>query len=171
MGESQQSVGQIDCPSAEEAELLQRWNSLSSGFRELTDRLLADAQGEVGLPPSSLEVLCFLIASPEQAAPMRLLSQTLGFSTAGTTGVVDRLADAGFVERRPSSLDRRVTYAALTPLGRETAVATAKVFADAVRRRVVEPLGDEGFASFATAFVKLGLVDDPCAGPASPGTC
>ncbi|MEU1195141.1 MarR family winged helix-turn-helix transcriptional regulator [Streptomyces sp. NPDC005813] len=169
MGESQQSKeragcpGAADqCPSAEETDLLQRWNGLATGFRELTDELIAEAQREVGLPPSSLEVLCFLVASPDRAAPMRLLSQTLGFSTAGTTGVVDRLADAGLVERRPSRSDRRVTYAVLTPLGRETATTAAKVFADAVRRRVVEPLGEEGFASFARAFVTLGIVDAPC---------
>jgi DNA-binding MarR family transcriptional regulator len=175
MGESQQPVGRVECPGAatcpseEEAALLQRWNGLAIGFRELTDSLLAEAQREVGLPPSSLEVLCFLVASPEQAAPMRLLSQTLGFSTAGTTGVVDRLADAGLVERRPSRSDRRVTYAALTPLGRETATAAAKVFADAVRRRVVEPLGEEGFASFAAAIATLGLVDESCDGTEASG--
>lgn len=192
MGESQQVAGRVEwpasaecpsaaaagcssaeeagCPSAEEAELLQRWNSLATGFRELTDQLLGDAQREVGLPPSSLEVLCFLATTPEQAAPMRLVAQTLGFSTAGTTGVVDRLAEAGLVERRPSSSDRRVTYAALTPQGRETATATARVFADSLRRRVVEPLGEEGFASFAGAFVTLGLAGgDACAGGAVEG--
>ncbi|WP_369264284.1 MarR family winged helix-turn-helix transcriptional regulator [Streptomyces sp. R35] len=174
MGESPQSVERVECPgaadeacpSAELTELLQRWNALASGFRELTDELLAEAQREVGLPPSSLEVLCYLVTAPGQAAPMRLLAQTLGFSTAGTTGVVDRLADAGFVERRPSSSDRRVTYAALTPLGRETATTAAKVFAEAVRRRVVEPLGEEGFMSFTRAFVTLGIVDESCAGAA-----
>lgn len=77
---------------------------------------------------------------------------------------------AGLVERRPSSSDRRVTFAALTPLGRKTATAAAKVFADAVRRRVVEPLGEEGFASFAAAFVTLGLVDEPCAEDTESGT-
>lgn len=188
MGESQQTAGRVEwaaaaecpsaaataapdgCPSTEEAELLQRWNSLATGFRELTDQLLGDAQREVGLPPSLLEVLCFLATTPEQAAPMRLLAQTLGFSTAGTTGVVDRLAEAGLVERRPSSSDRRVTYAALTPQGRETATATARVFADSVRRRVVEPLGEEGFASFAAAFATLGLVGgDSCPGGAAAG--
>jgi DNA-binding MarR family transcriptional regulator len=168
MGEPQRLAGRGECPSVEETELLQRWNALAIGFRELTDQLLADAQREVGLPPSSLEVLCFLVSSPGQAAPMRLLSQTLGFSTAGTTGVVDRLSAAGLVERRPSSCDRRVTFAALTPLGRETATAAAKVFADAVRRRVVEPLGDEGFESFAAAFVALGLVTEPCAENTEP---
>jgi DNA-binding MarR family transcriptional regulator len=183
MGESQQAAGRVEwpasgecpsggaagSPSVEEAELLQRWNSLATGFRELSDQLLGDAQREIGLPPSLLEVLCFLATTPEQAAPMRLVTQTLGFSTAGTTGVVDKLADAGLVERRPSSSDRRVTYAALTPQGRETATAAARVFADSVRRRVVQPLGAEGFASFAGAFATLGLGGDPCAGGVAAG--
>jgi DNA-binding MarR family transcriptional regulator len=171
MGESQRLAGLGGCPSVGEVEVLQRWNALQIGFRELTDQLLADAQREVGLPPSSLEVLIFLISSPEQAAPMRLLSQTLGFSTAGTTGVVDRLSEAGLLERRPSNSDRRVTFAALTPLGRETATAVAKVFADAVRRRVMEPLGGEGFESFAAAFVALGLVNEPGTENTAPDPC
>ncbi|MEV7341131.1 MarR family transcriptional regulator [Streptomyces sp. NPDC093544] len=181
MGESQQAAGRVEwsasgecpkagsagSPSAEEAELLQRWSTLAAGFRELSDQLLGDAQREIGLPQSLLEVLCFLATAPEQAAPMRLVAQTLGFSTAGTTGVVDKLADAGLVERRPSRSDRRVTYAALTPQGRETATAVARVFADSVRRRVVQPLGAEGFASFAGAFATLGLGNGSCPGDAA----
>jgi DNA-binding MarR family transcriptional regulator len=170
MGEPKRPEGAGECPGAEEVELLRRWRTVDSGFRRITDLLLADAHDEVGLPPSSLQVVCFLAESPEQAAPMRELSELLGFSTAGITGVVDRLVDAGLVERRPSRTDRRVTFAALTVLGRETAVAAVGVLAEAVRRRVVKPLGGDGFAALEATVGSLGAVGEllaGCPGPAA----
>jgi DNA-binding MarR family transcriptional regulator len=87
---------------------------------------------------------------------MYQLAQTLGFSTAGTTKVADRLVEAGLVERRPSLSDRRVIFAALTETGRQVAREAALALAAAVRDRVVEPLGSEQFASLSAA---IGSVD------------
>ncbi|WP_127360727.1 MarR family winged helix-turn-helix transcriptional regulator [Actinacidiphila soli] len=159
------------CPGAEEVEVLRRWRVIDGGLRRITDQLLADVHDEVGLPPSELHVVCFLAESPEQAAPMRQLSELLGFSTAGTTGVVDRLADAGLVERRPSRTDRRVTFAALTELGRRTASAAVGVLAEAVRRRIAEPLGDDGFAALEAAVGSLGGGSEPEAGCPRSSAC
>jgi DNA-binding MarR family transcriptional regulator len=150
------------CPSAGELALLQAWHALHSGVRRLTGELLADVEAENGLAPSSFQALMFLMTSPGQAAPMNQLSQALGFSTAGTTKVVDRLADAGYVERRPSDSDRRVTYTALTPAGAESVLAASRLLAQALRTRVVEPLGEDVFGSLVDAIGSL----DP-----SPGEC
>jgi DNA-binding MarR family transcriptional regulator len=143
-------------PNAEEIALLREWTVLQSGFRRLNDQLLADVEAKVGLAPSSFQVLWFLLTTPERSAPMYQLAQTLGFSTAGTTKVADRLVDAGLVERRPSRTDRRVIFAALTETGRQVAGAAALALAAAVRDRVVEPLGSEHFASLSAA---IGSVD------------
>jgi DNA-binding MarR family transcriptional regulator len=143
-------------PNAEEIALLREWTVLQSGFRRLNDQLLADVEAKVGLAPSSFQVLWFLLTTPERSAPMYQLAQTLGFSTAGTTKVADRLVDAGLVERRPSRTDRRVIFAALTETGRQVAGAAALALAAAVRDRVVEPLGNEHFASLSAA---IGSVD------------
>ena len=48
---------------------------------------------------------------------MSQLSAVLGFSTAGTTKVADRLAEAGMIERGPSAADRRVILVTLTEHG------------------------------------------------------
>jgi DNA-binding MarR family transcriptional regulator len=149
-------------PSTGELALLQQWHGLHSGVRRMTDGLLADVEAENGLVPSSFQALMFLVAAPGQAAPMNHLAQALGFSTAGTTKVVDRLAEAGLVERRPSGSDRRVTYTALTTAGAERVLAASRTLARVLRTRVVDPLGEEVFGRLAEAVASL----DP-----APGTC
>lgn len=166
-----QGVGADIGPGVEEVELLRRWRAVDGGFRRLTDQLLSDLHDEIGLPSSELQVLCFLAESPEQAAPMRQLSELLGFSTAGITGVVDRLVDAGLVERRPSRTDRRVTFAALTEQGGRIAARAADSLAAAVRRRIVEPLGDEGFTALEHAVASLVGTADPETGCPGSTTC
>jgi DNA-binding MarR family transcriptional regulator len=149
-----------NCPDTDELALLQQWHALHSGVRRLTDGLSADVEAEQGLAPSSFQALMFLVTAPGQAAPMNRLSAALGFSTAGTTKVVDRLAEAGLVERRPSDSDRRVVYTALTSAGAETVLAASRSLARALRARVVDPLGEDLFRTLATAVGSL----DPGAG-------
>ncbi|SFE10226.1 DNA-binding transcriptional regulator, MarR family [Actinacidiphila alni] len=150
------------CPNARELALLHQWHALHTGVRRLNDGLLADVEQQAGLAPSSFQALLFLMTAPGQAAPMNQLSQALGFSTAGTTKVVDRLAEAGLVERRPSAADRRVIFTALTPGGARSVLAASRSLAGAVRSRVVEPLGEDVFASLAAAVGSLDPEPDAC---------
>ncbi|GII58262.1 MarR family transcriptional regulator [Planotetraspora thailandica] len=129
--------------------LMQHWSVLRSGFRRLTSLLMADVEAKVGISPSALEVLCVLLETPEHAVPMGRLTQALGFSTAGTTKVADRLMDAGLIERRACPQDRRLIYAALTERGLEVATDCVAVLVESLRRRVVEPLGAERFRSIS----------------------
>ena len=149
-------------PSIRELALLQQWHGLHSGVQRLTSGLLSDVEAENGLTPSSFQALMFLVAAPGQAAPMNQLAQALGFSTAGTTKVVDRLADAGLVERRPSGSDRRVTYTALTTEGAERVLAASRTLARVLRTRVVEPLGEDLFGKLAQAIASLAPSTGEC---------
>jgi DNA-binding MarR family transcriptional regulator len=134
-------------PPQHEVTLLRQWNDLRTGFRDLADELLNDVEANAGLAPSSFQVLWFLVTAPEQSAPMSRLAETLGFTTAGTTKVADRLADAGFVERETHPADRRVILAVLTDAGREKAVAASTVLAKALEERVVGRIGADAFAA------------------------
>ena len=144
------------------AELLQQWQTLYGGFRRLSDRMLADVESASGVDPSSFQVLWFLGTTPQRAAPMNLLARLLGFSTAGTTKVVDRLCEAGYVERQPSPSDRRVTFAVLTPAGMTVGADISVTLAAALRKHLVEPLGADRVADLAAAFESLESPDDPC---------
>lgn len=153
------------CPSAADIALLKQWDILQSGFRRFTDQLLADVEARAAVAPSSFQVLWFLLTAPDRTARMHELAQTLGFSTAGTTKVADRLADAGLIGRCSSPADRRVILATLTGPGIEVATTAALALADALRARVVRPLGAGHLESLSAAIGSL----DPDPASRAPG--
>jgi DNA-binding MarR family transcriptional regulator len=76
--------------------------------------------------------------------------------------VVDRLSEAGLVERRPSRADRRVTYAALTPAGLAAAAEASTALAAALRRRVAAGISEGRFAAMAGDIALLDPAPGPC---------
>lgn len=109
----------------------------------------------LGIGPNDAKVLRFLLdrdQSGEQVTP-RLLAEMLGISSAATTALIDRLADAGWVERIPFPGDRRsivvrATIDESSPARRLLSVRRASVAAaaaqlDAPERRVVRDFLDE----------------------------
>jgi len=153
--EARAQHGHENCPSVEDLTLLRQWNQLQAGFRRLNGLLLDDVEASAGVSPSAFQVLWFLIGSPEYTAKMSQLSAILGFSTAGTTKVADRLAEAGLIERSPSAADRRVILVTLTEHGFEVAGDAIRTFLAALRERAVEPLGADGFAALVQSIAGL----------------
>lgn len=90
----------------------------------LEARLGTQLERTAGVPLTTFEVLLRLSRSPEGALTMGELSRQLALTTGGITRLVDRLTDAGLVERRPSPSDRRVQFTAITRAG-ETALREA----------------------------------------------
>ena len=149
------SGGGGTCPSAADLALLQQWNHLQGAFRRLNGRLLEDVETKTGVAPSAFQVLWYLVSSPEYTAKMSQLSAILGFSTAGTTKVADRLAEAGMIERGPSAADRRVILVTLTDHGLEVASEAIRTFLGALRERAVGPMGADGFAALVESVAGL----------------
>jgi DNA-binding MarR family transcriptional regulator len=71
---------------------------------------------------------------PDQPVPMSALAGMLMCDASNVTGIVDRLADRGLVERRDAPHDRRVRFLAVTPAG-------ARVRADIMSRLGKPPAG------------------------------
>ncbi len=103
----------------------------------------------LGIGPNDAKVLRHLIdleATGEPATP-RSLADLLGISSAATTALIDRLADAGWVAREPHPQDRRsIIVRSTVPPGsparrllavRRVAVAFAAARLTAADRRVV----------------------------------
>lgn len=103
----------------------------------------------LGIGPNDAKVLRFLLARGDADEPVtpRLLSEMLGISSAATTALIDRLADAGWVERVPFPGDRRsIVVRATVDEGspalhllavRRSSVAAAAARLGAAERRVV----------------------------------
>lgn len=107
------------------------------------------ALGALGIGANDAKVLRFLLERADDGDPVtpRLLAEMLGISSAATTALIDRLADAGWAERMPFPGDRRsivvrATVDADSParhlLGvRRTAVAAVAARLDASERQIV----------------------------------
>jgi DNA-binding MarR family transcriptional regulator len=70
---------------------------------------------EFALSPPQLFALRSL--EPDEPAPMSRLADVLRCDASNVTGIVDRLEDRGFVERRAAPHDRRIKHLVLTDAG------------------------------------------------------
>ena len=73
-----------------------------------------------GLSESDLVAMEHLMRAPLGPGE---LARILDVTTAASTGLVDRLAQRGHVQRHPHALDRRRTQVEVTPSGREEVLA------------------------------------------------
>ena len=87
----------------------------------LADAVLIQPLAAHGLQPGWFDVLAALrrAGEPYALTPTRLLGTTM-LSSGGMTKRLDRLAEAGLIERRPDPDDRRGILVKLTDRGRAT---------------------------------------------------
>jgi DNA-binding MarR family transcriptional regulator len=106
----------------------------------LADRELAKGTAAHGLQPGWFDLLAALrrAGPPYELNPTDLMDATM-LSSGGITKRLDRLAEAGLVERRPDPDDRRGTLVRLTRKGR-AAINRAVETHQATERRLLEPL-------------------------------
>src|SRR5438067_8997385 len=83
---------------------------------------LARLLRELGLTPSQYNVLRILRGEGKPLPILEIASRTLTV-VPGITGLIDRLEQAGFVNRLRCEKDRRVIYVALTDQGTRTLAA------------------------------------------------
>jgi DNA-binding MarR family transcriptional regulator len=98
------------------ADAREAWELMLQLFFGQRDRFMA-LSVKHGLTPAHTKALLDL--DPDQPAPMRQLATQLSCDASYVTSIVDRLEERGYVERRPSSADRRVKDVVLTAAGRD----------------------------------------------------
>ncbi len=76
------------------------------------------------------------------------LAERLDLNASAVTGLSDRLERAGFIARKPSETDRRVTNLFLTPAGKDRVRAAKPLLAD-VNARLCEGFSEEEIALVA----------------------
>jgi DNA-binding MarR family transcriptional regulator len=80
---------------------------------------------EYGLTPSQYNILRILRGEGKPLPILEIASRTITV-VPGITGLIDRLEQAGLVNRQPCARDRRVIYVALTDHGTKTLAALDK---------------------------------------------
>jgi DNA-binding MarR family transcriptional regulator len=96
----------------------------------LADAELAEPLRQHGLQPGWFDLLAALrrAGSPYELNPTQLMRTTM-LSSGGMTKRLDRLVEAGLVERRPDPDDRRGTLVRLTSQGRRAIDAALETHA------------------------------------------
>jgi DNA-binding MarR family transcriptional regulator len=107
---------------------------------ELADAALSAGVAEHDLQPGWFDLLAALrrAGAPYELNPTELMRTTM-LSSGGMTKRLDRLAEAGLVERRPDPSDRRGTLVGLTARG-QAIVDDALVTHLENEERLLEPL-------------------------------
>jgi DNA-binding MarR family transcriptional regulator len=136
-------------------ELVTVWGLVLEGTSRLGATLAGELDQAVGLSATWAEVLFRLRRTPEHYLPTTQLAHAVSFSSGGFTKLLDHLVGAGLVERVPCPTDRRVIYAALTPLGQARADAALKVHAESLRRHVLGTLGPDRLGELAQTMRRL----------------
>jgi DNA-binding MarR family transcriptional regulator len=133
-----------------EAELAATWDavveSVSATQRRLMERIERD-----GLPAQWFEVLRLLLDAHDHRLPMSALARHLQMTAGGFTKLADRMARDDLIDRRNSSADRRVVYAALTTKGMRRAKEAAGLYQDALRQHLRDALTPQVLAGLAAA--------------------
>jgi DNA-binding MarR family transcriptional regulator len=134
-----------DPPLNDDEELV--WRNLMRLVFTLRPALDADLQRSCGLSSTEYSVLMHLSESPDRQLQMTELADRTSLSPSRISRVIDAMARAGLVERRPGagsgSGDGRNTFAALTKTGLSTLRRAWPHHLRSVRQRAFDHLSAE----------------------------
>jgi DNA-binding MarR family transcriptional regulator len=108
-------------------ESLRAWRLFLQAHGRLLEVLESDLRAEVGLPLTWYEVLLFLSRAPGGRLRMTDLAASVLVSKSGLTRIVDRMKEAGLIERAICPSDRRGVFVVITGRGKERLRAAAPV--------------------------------------------
>jgi DNA-binding MarR family transcriptional regulator len=132
------------------------WRTLTRAHRSIFQHLEHEVMSATGLPLIALEALYDIGEARDQRLQLYQLATRLGISRSGATRVVDRLEDAGYVNREPSAHDRRGMFATLTPAGEAMLESVREQYADVLHAALVRHQSDEGIVVHTTADYSVG---------------
>ena len=112
-------------------------------------------EAECGLALPWFDVLMQLRRSSTHRLKMSEIADAIVHSTGGTTRLVDRLVDAGYVERQDCPTDRRAIFIAMTPLGEAKLDEALTVHLDYLERQLSQRLNCDERSQLAVLLGKL----------------
>jgi len=128
-------------------------------FAEVNHHLMAALEADLaphGLTFGDYEVLVNLSEAENTRLRMCDLADGLGLSPSGLTRRLDGLVKAGYVARRPSSDDRRVTLATLTDAGLAVMRNASADHLASVRRHLIDLLTADQIKALGDIFITVG---------------
>ncbi len=121
-------------------EELRAWRGMLQVHAAVTRALDADLRAGHGLALSSYEVLMLLGEADQERLRMADIADRVLVSRSGLTRLIDRLVEAGLVERCACADDGRGAFAQLTDAGREKLRAARRTHLAGVHERFLDRL-------------------------------
>jgi DNA-binding MarR family transcriptional regulator len=100
-------------------------------------------------------VLINVGAAPEGRLTMSRLSADVALTTGGVTRLVDRMVEAGLVERQNCPSDRRSIHVILTTEGRSVLDRAVAAHIGGIDRHLMAHLDDDDRAALTAALTKV----------------
>lgn len=113
--------------------LITTFGRLVEAHSSLSRQLGRSLVQQAGVPHTWFEVLLRVSRAEGAQMSMGELAQQVALTSGGVTKLVDRMIDAGLVERVQCATDRRVSFAALTRQGQEALSRAVQVHATDLR--------------------------------------
>lgn len=103
-------------------------------------------------------VLTLLYTADEHRLPMSMIARDLAMTSGGFTKLADRMARDGLIDRRGSSGDRRVVFAALTGQGRDLAARATEAYHQFLREEVLQRISREDLDTLVEIAERLATI-------------
>ncbi len=143
---------------------------LITAHAKLSKALGAELEDLLGVPLSWFDALIHLGRAPSGHLTMTQLANDVSFTSGGITRLVDRLTDAGLVERQNCPSDRRTVFVALTPAGQELLAQATVEHIEGIERHLFAPLDAVDRIDLARVLTKLVGTSSVCGGPPPGGS-
>jgi DNA-binding MarR family transcriptional regulator len=151
--ELSQSESSLSSPSPER---LRAWRLYFESALALTDVLDAELERDAGIPMRWYDALVHLEETPD-GLRMNELAERILYSKSGFTRVVDRLEEAGLVQRVRPDDDRRSILVVLTDQGRITVEKARRHHRHAIEQHFSRHLSDADIKALSRALEKLSI--------------
>lgn len=142
-------LGQMD------DERIQLMGLIVRTHRRLTDTLGRELEQSVGIPLVFFDVMIHVGAAPDGRLTMSRLSSDVALTTGGVTRLVDRMVEAGLVERQNCPNDRRSVHVVLTPKGHDVLAQAIAAHIDGIDRHLMAHLEEADRTALTAVLTKV----------------
>lgn len=136
------------------------WRAMLRAHSVVLKAIDADLAAADLLPLHWYDVLLELNAAPDRRLRMAELGDRVVLSRSRSSRVVDELVHRGLVERTPDPADRRVSFARLTPAGRQALRRTAPAYLASIDDHFTRHLSAAERATIARALERIVVAAD-----------
>jgi len=134
---------------------LNAWGAFLTAHKALENILSRELESACRLPLTWFDALAQLRMAPGQRLTMGQLATALLFSKSGLTRLIDRMVEAGLVQRVARPGDRRSLHIALTDAGEEKFRQALPIHLNHVKRHFAAYIEDGEAAAVESAFVRM----------------